>query len=544
MRKFAWISLAVPLLLLAGCTRPETPQPPTSTSSTTATTSSGEAHMGGRLVRRLEGDVHTLNYLLQGTDDERQVLQYIYDPLIDFDDKLEPIPGVVTKWEIVDGNRSYILHLDPRATFSDGKPLTAADVIFTLGKIVDSQSPQFAAWFEGLDRAQTKAIDDHTVRVVFAQPRVTQLSSFNIGVLPKHIYENGDITKSRAVVGAGPYVLSRRETGRSILLKRNPHYWREKPPIDSVLFRVIGDDNVAWNALKRGDIDVMRVTNDVWWRDKDDPKVRERTRFFNGYTLAYNCVPWNLQDPLFQDVRVRRAMAMAFDRNTVIERLYHGHARPISGPFPPDSWAADPEVRPIDFNLAGASALLASAGWRDTDHDGVLDREGKRFAFTILIPTGNNTSVEQSQILQDALRKLGVEMSITTLDSSAFFDRVLQGNYQAALVSWFADPDPDPYSLFHSSQVAPNGYNVVHYVNAEADQLMERGRASFDRAERTEIYHQLHELLATDQPYLWLVQTDEQFAVSRRIHNVHSAKGLNLFLWRPGPLAWWLEAKH
>src|SRR6185295_5087818 len=144
-------------------------------------------------------------------------------------------------------------------------------------------------------------------------------------------------------------------------------------------------------------------------------------QFFSAYTLAYNCVPWNLQDPLFQDVRVRRAMAMAFDRQTVIDRLYHGHARPISGPFPPDSWAADPEVHPVDFNLPGAAALLSSAGWRDTDHDGILDRDGKRFAFTMLIPSGSNSSIDQSQILQASLRKIGVDMAITTLDSSAFF---------------------------------------------------------------------------------------------------------------------------
>lgn len=537
MRKSAWILFAASLLL-GSCTRPETPVPPPATG--TVSSPSG-AHVGGRLIRRLEGDVHTLNYLLQATDDERQVLQYIYDPLIDLDENLDPIPGVVTKWEIVDGGKRYVLHLDPRAAFSDGKPLTSADVVFTLEKIVDSQSPQFGSWFEGMDRTQTKAIDDHTVQVVFAQPRVTQLISFNVGVLPKHIYDKGDILKSRAVVGAGPYVLSRRETGRSVLLTRNPHYWREKPPIDSILFRVIADDNVAWSAMKRGDIHVMRLTNDVWWREKDDPALKEKVRFYTGYGLMYNCVPWNLQDPLFQDVRVRRAMAMAFDRQTVIDRMYHGRARAIYGPFTPDSWANDTEVHPIDFNLPGAAALLASAGWRDTDNDGILDRDGKRFEFTMLIPSGNNTSIEQSQILQDSLRKIGVEVAITTLDSSAFFERVLSGNYQAAFLSWVMDPDPDPYSLFHSTQLPPNGYNVVHYVNAEADQLLEKGRSTFDRAQRAEIYHQLHQLLAADQPYLWTVQVDERWAVSQRIHDVRTAKGLILFLWRPGPLGWWLE---
>lgn len=531
MRKLAWILIAC----LIACGR-ETPQPPAKT-----TTNVVEQRTGGRLVRRLEGDVNTLNYLLQATDDERQVLQYIFDPLIDFDQNLEAIPGTVAKWEIEDGGKAYVLHLDPRAVFSDGRPVTSADVIFTLEKILDSQSPQFAAWFDGLDRAQTKAIDERTVRVVFQQPRVTQLFAFNIGVLPKHIYEKGDITKSRAVVSNGPYVLQRRDTNKSIVLARNPHYWREKPAIESVVFRVIADDNVAWSALKRGDIHVMRVTNDVWWREVDSPVVKQRLTAYPVYSFQYNCVPWNLKDPLFQDVRVRRAMAMAFNRQDVIDRLYHGHARAVSGPFFPDSWAYNPDVHPIEFNPTGAAALLASAGWRDTNKDGILDRDGKPFSFTMLIPSGNNTSADQAQVFQESLRKIGVEMSITTLDSTAFFDRILKGNFQAVLVGWVADPDPDPYSLFHSSQQPPNGLNVVHYVNAEADQLLDQGRTTFDRARRVEIYHQLHELLATDQPTMWTVQVEEQWVVDKRVQNVRVGKSFGLFLWRPGAFGWWLK---
>ena len=136
--------------------------------SAVATTSSAErSHEGGRLVRRLEGNVKTLNYLLQQTDDERQVLALLYDPLIDLDQNLTPIPGVAARWEVLDGGKTYVLHLDPRANFSDGTPVRASDVVFTLNKIFDAQSTQFAPWFDGLDRAQTKAVDERTVRVVF-----------------------------------------------------------------------------------------------------------------------------------------------------------------------------------------------------------------------------------------------------------------------------------------------------------------------------------------------------------------------------------------
>ncbi|HUR79750.1 MAG TPA: ABC transporter substrate-binding protein [Thermoanaerobaculia bacterium] len=538
MRKLASALLAVSLLACGG----EKPVTSTTTATTTAAqTANAGPRDGGRLVRRMEADVNTLNPLLQSTEDERQVLQYLFDPLIDFDQNLEPIPGTVAKWEILDGGKTYVLHLDPRATFSDGKPVTAEDVIFTLQTIVGSDAVQFAAWFDALDKDRTQAVDDKTVRVAFKEARAPQLVYFNIPVVPKHVYSKGKFDQVRAVVGNGPYVLDRRVTGKNIFLKRNEKYWREKPHFDQVVFRVVEDDTVAWNALKRGDIHVTRLNNDAWFRVKDEPAVTDRIAFYESYELMYNCIPWNLKDPLFQDVRVRRALAMAYDTDTIIQKLYHGNARPVSGPFLPDSWAINPNVHHVDYNPQGAAALLGSAGWIDSDKDGVLDRDGKKFAFTFLVPQGSAVSSAQAQIYQESLKKLGVQMTISTVDGAAFFDRMLKGDFQAAFMAWTIDPDPDPFSLFHSSQVPPAGLNIVHYVNAEGDRLLERGRAEFDRSRRADIYRQFHELIAADQPYLFMMQVGLKWGVDKRIQNVKAAKGVGLFLWRPGPFGWWMR---
>jgi peptide/nickel transport system substrate-binding protein len=540
MRKFASLILAAGLVA-AACTDRETPQPPAPVTTATTTAPDPGPRPGGRLIRRLEGNINTLSYVHQGTEEERQVLQYIYDPMIDFNAELEPIAGTIARWEISEDGKTYTLHIDPRAKFSDGQPVTAADVLFTLGRILDEESVQFAAWYQSMDREQTKAVDEKTVRVVFKEALVPQLIYFNIGVLPKHVYEKEDLKKTTKVVGNGPYVLARRETGKNILLERNPNYWREQPYLDSVLFRVIADDSLGWSALTRGDVHVSRVTNDTWAREKDKPEVASKIAFHNTYQLSYNCIPWNLKDPLFADARVRRALAMAFDRNAVIEQLYHGQARAVSGPFTPDNWSYNPKILPIEFNLEGAAALFGSAGWTDSDKDGVLDREGKPFSFTLLVTAGSESSAQQAQIYQDALKKIGVQMAISALDTAAFFDRVLQGNFQAALLAWSIDPDPDPYSLFHTTQSPPAGLNVSSYSNAEVDKLLEQGRTTFDRARRTEIYHQIHEIVATDQPTLWMVQVGMKWGVDKRFQDVQTAKGVGLFLWRPGPYAWWLK---
>ena len=530
--------LAIALLLIATACQRETPVPPPAPNPQPPVTTPRD---GGRLQRRLESDVKTLNYILHAEEEERQVLAYIYEPLIAFDRNLTPIPCLATKWEISPDHRTYTLHLDPRATFSDKTPVKASDVVFTINKVVD-QSPQFGTWFDGLDREQTKALDADTVQVVFKQPRVSQLLSFNISVVPEHVYGKGDLSKIDAVVGNGPYVFKRRETGRTVLIERRPDYWREKPHIESILFRAVADEATAWNAYMRGQLDVGRVNNDVWFREKDKPAVKEKFVFFNAWLLSYNCFAWNVDDPLFNDARVRRALAMSFDRRTVIEKLYYGQARPVTGPFTPDQWANNTEVPPIEFNPTAASALLGSAGWRDTDNDGTLDRGGKPFAFTMLIPQ-SKVAHDQSQIFQDALQKIGVKMNLQTMEGAAFFDSVLKHDFQAAFFSWVLEPDPDRdlYSLFHSSQKAPEGFNVGGYASADADQLIEQGRTEFDAAHRAELYHQLHELLARDQPYLWTVQVASKWAVHRKVQNVEVSNALGLFLWYPGSLAWWLK---
>lgn len=528
------IALVLLIVLSLACSR-ETPAPPPPPPQAEAPSE------GGRLVRRLEGDVKTLNYLLQQTEDEKQVLALIYDPLVELDQNLQPIPGLAARWDVRDGGKTYILHLDPRATFSDGTPVRASDVLFTLHKIFDASSPQFSAWFEGLDRANTKVLDERSLRVVFDAPRAGRIYAFNIGVMPEHVYAKENFARTTKVIGTGPYVYKRRDRDRSLVLERRDDYWREKPAIASVRFRPISDNTVAWRALERGTIDVTAVPNDLWVRVKDTPSVQEKIEFHTIWQPGYNCIVWNLGDPLLQDARVRRALAMSFDRRTVIDKLYHGQARIITGPFTPDQRENSPDIMPIEFNPTAAAGLLASAGWKDSDADGVLDREGKKFELTLLIIAENAISRDQAQVFQDALTRIGVKLEIKGLDEAAFFDLVLQRNYQAAFVSWVNEVDPDPSDLFHSKQLSPNGMNVTGYTNAEADQLMDQAAAQLDARRRTEIYHQLHGVLARDQPYLWTVQVSEKWATNRRVQNVRVANGAGLFHWYPDSKGWWLK---
>lgn len=492
------------------------------------------------LTRRLETDAATLNYLLQTSDYERWVLQYLYDPLIDLDQNLQPIPGTAKSWDVSKDGKVYTLHLDPDTTFSDGTPVLASDVVFTLRKVIDDQSVQFSGFFEGLDLAQTIAVDPHTVRVVFKMPRVARWYAFNIAVLPEHVYGKGDFKTAfnDTVIGNGPYKLVGRERGRSILLQRRDDYRRTKPAIDTILFKVITDPATSWNALKRGEVDEMRVTAEIRNANKGNSAVRDRFAFYDAYPLTYNCIAWNNSDPVLRDARVRRAFSLALDRRGIIEHLYYGKARPISGPFTPDQWAYNSQVASDPYDLKRAASLLDTAGWRDSNGDGIRDRNGRKLSVEVLIAANDTSARAQSQLLQAALAQIGVDMSIGVREGTSLFDAIMKGNYQGAFMAWSVDPDPDIYSLFHSKATPPAGMNVVHYANAAVDKLIEASQTEFDTTKRREIFHRLHAVLANDQPYTWTVQAAQNWAVNRRIQGVKVSKGFGLFGWYPGPLEW------
>ena len=522
------------LLFVAGCGA-EAPEPrPAGPSS------------GGTLVRRMESDLNTLNFVLSTTVYEKYVLSCIHDSIIEWNDHLELVPALAKSWRIEDGGKRYTFEIDPRATFGDGTPVRASDVIFTLRKIVDpeSQSVQFAGLFDALDLEQTRALDDHTFVAVFREARAGQLASFNIPVLPEHVYGKGSFRDdhNETVVGSGPYRLVRWTSGQEVVLERREDYWREAPYIERIRFKVIADDNVAWNAMKRGEIDEMKVKSDVWWSEKDSPGVSNRMEIHQFYELAYNFIAWNQKSPILADRRVRIALAQCLDRQSIVENLYHGTARIITGPFTPDQWAYDPEIPAIPFDVQGARGMLQEAGWSDGDGDGILERDGRRLRIEILVSSGSLVSVQIGQILQDSARQAGIEIELSKLESATFFEKIIGGEYEGAILGLGIDPDPDPYSLFHSAQVPPVGQNFVFYSNPEVDRLLDEGRDEVDHQRRVEIYRGLHRVLHDDQPYTWVVQAASKWAVSRRVRDVRVADGFGLFLWHPGSSAWWIAA--
>ena len=502
---------------------------------------------GGSLIRRLDADISTVNPVIFNSRYDRWIANYLFTPFVYLDRNLQVAPGLAKSWEISDDGLVYRFELNPKATFSDGTPVRASDALFTLRKIVDpaSEALQIAGSFELLDVSRTRVIDEHTIEVAFRERLATQLTRFNdLFVLPEHVYGKGNFRNdfnSRAV-GSGPYKLVRRDEGKEVVMERRPDYWGAKPHIQTLVFKVINDHTTAWNALKLRQLDESVVSTDTWLREQNNPTLKQYIDFRRFYILNYNYIAWNGRNPLFRDKRVRRAMTMCIPIDSVIQDIYRGTARAMSGPFTPDEWAYNPNVPVIRYEPDSARQALAALGWADKDGDGVLEKGKTRFRFDFMIMSGNATTKQLAQMIQAELKKIGVQMDVVVLDGATAIQRLLNGNYEAAYLAWDLDPDPDPFALFHSAQFPPAGQNFVYYSNPEADRLIDQARRELDQSKRKDLYWRLHEVLAADQPYTWVVQASGKWGINKRVRGVEASRGLGLFSWYPGELGWWLAA--
>lgn len=499
---------------------------------------------GGTVVRRLEAKVSSLNPVLATTKYERMVEYYIFTPLVYVDASLKPVPALAKSWDMAPDGHSCTFHLDEKATFSDGKPVLASDVLWTIRKILEPGSgAEQISGFETIDLAQTKVIDPHTIFIAFREPLSSQLTRFNdLNVLPQHVYEKGNFKNdfNRTPVGSGPYRLAAFAANGDILLERRADYWGQKPYLQRVIFKTIIEVATGWNALKNGDIDETNISSDVWLRESRRPELQRIIDFQRFYTLGYNFIAWNERNPLFVDKRVRRALGMCLDLGSVINNLYHGTARAVTGPFTPDQYAYNPAVPVLPYDPVAALQLLHNAGWFDTNKDGVLDKGGKPFRFDINVFTGSITGEAVGQVYQQELKKIGIEANVVPLDGAQLIKRVFSNQYDAVYISWALDAEPDLYNLFHSSEAPPKGQNLVYYNNPEADRLIDAARHELDVSKRQKIQQQLHALLADDQPYTWTIQVSEKWGIRRRVHNVKVSRGYGLFMWYPGEFDWWI----
>lgn len=485
---------------------------------------------GDWLMLRLPAEMPHLNPVTSTDAYSSTILAYVFDPLLERNpDTLEMTPWLAESWEVSPDHLVYTFHLREGLVFSDGVPLTSEDVKFTFDRILDPavDAPHLRSYFT--DLVSVEAPDPRTVRITCSKPYYRHLVMIgSTQVIPKHVYGVGDFNNhpaNRAPVGSGMYVLESWTTGQELILARNPRFWgtalRGWPHFDKIRYAVITDDNAAFQLLARGDLDSMALTPEDWTRRANTPRFRERFNRFTSNRPAYTYIGWNLRKPQFADKRVRRALAMLLDRETILREIYKGLGMAVHSGFMPGTPEYNASLSAVPFDPAGAARLLEEAGWRDTDSDALLDKDGTVLRFETLLTNQNPVAEKILTVYKEELARAGVELVIRPMEWASMLDRVDKRDFDSVIMGWQMPPDPDPYQIWHSSQ-ADKGSNYVGFVNAEADKLIEDARVTFDTAERIRLYHRFQEILMDEQPYLFMLAPKALLAADKRIQGIRS----------------------
>ena len=476
------------------------------TESISAEQNGGPAY-GDMYISGSIGDASVLLPVLSSDSASAEISGYIYNGLVKYDRDIKLVNDLAEKWEISEDNLKIRFYLRKDVKWQDGQPFTAKDVEYTYKVYVDPKTP--TAYATDFLRVQEfRIIDPYTVEITYEKPYAPALGSWGQGMLPAHLLEGKDITKSplgRAPIGTGPYKFTEWKTGDRIVLDSYHDYFEGRPYIDRVMTRIIPDPATMFLELKAGKLDEMGLSPLQYRRQTDTPWFKENFVRYKYLANSYTYLGYNLQDWRFKDKKVRQAITTAINRESIVEGVLLGLGQPAYTPYKPDTFWYNPNVRKFPYDPQKAAQMLAEAGWKDTEGDGILRKDGKPFEFTIITNQGNELRKNAATIIQSDLRKVGIKVNIRVIEWAAFLKNFInKRNFEACLLGWTMGQDPNQIDIWNSKKTAERQLNFITYQNPEVDKLLELGVSTYDRNERKKYYDEFQEILAEDQPYTFL----------------------------------------
>ncbi len=495
---------------------------------------------GDEMILGWSSEPQTLTPFVSRDAYATKVYRQVLEQLIWTDvDTLRKVPGLAKSWDVTDGGYTITFHLFENATFSDGHPVRAEDVVFSYDLVMNEgiDAPVSRSYFEDNIESCTE-IDELTV-----QYRMKKIYYDSVGitgenwVLPKHIY--GDYAPEvyntqirEKCIGSGPWVVDSWSKGDRLVLSRNENYWGPKPPVDRMVIRFIKGDQPRWQEFKASNADFIGPSSEQWVKFKDADWMKENGKTIKYFSPlgGYGYIGYNLRLPLFADKEVRQALTMLIDREELIDTLRNGLGEIVTGPFFFESDQYNQDVEPWPYDPEVALEQLEEAGWVDTDNDGVLDKDidgdGVRdpFRFTFLMPSGSSYTERLQRFVQAKLAEAGIKVELDSLEWSVFEERLTNREFEVVSLAWTGSPESDPYQIWHSSQAENRGSNYIGYKNPEFDEMIEKARVEMDYDKRMEYWHRAHAILNEDQPYTFLFNRPTLIFMDDRFENVREHK--------------------
>ena len=475
------------------------------------------------------------------------------------------------KWEISPDGKTFAFSLYKGLKWSDGKPLTARDVKFSFEALKDPKYKSFhgLSYFSMIKSAKITG----PRRIVF-QAKEVHFNNFGRAaemlIIPKHIYEKrprkkaagperarpaeggggkapkgeeassgplsgslppppqpgGGQPNAEAVIGSGPYAVSNWARGKTLSLRRNPHYEsrrdfpqnRGKWLFENIVFRFFPSELDIRLRLQNGELDYSWIRVESF--EQSAPASFKKVKYEMGGKAHISYLGLNARNPLFRDPLVRQALAHLLNRELIRERFWFGHSRLAAGPWSSQSDFADPSVKPAAFNPKKAAALLKAAGWRDSDQNGVLEKslsgQKKEFAFALTFPAKD---IERYfTVYQEDLKKAGILMSLELKDPASYVKALQSGSFDV-MIAGEAAIEWDPMLSWHSKNAGKDGLsNFIGYASARADALIEKGSRELDRKKRAKAFRKLYRLIAREAPVIFFLEYPFHFyGISKRI---------------------------
>lgn len=511
MGKAAALLMAVTMAcgMLAGCgsngseKAPETAKVQTEAGAV----ESGEAGEGGGTIVYGSNDYTRINPAM---DEHGEINVLIFDGLTDHDGNNEVVPRLAKSWDYDEENFTYTFHLEEGVKWHDGEPFTADDVKFTIEAIMDpANESENAPNYEDVE--SITVIDDHTVEFKLSAPNVAFLDYMTMPILPKHLLEGENMQESdffRAPVGTGPFKLAKWDEGQQIVLEKNEDYFAGPAKIDSVIFKIVSDDNAKALQLKSGELNLAQVTpKDAMTFEGDDA--------YNVYTMStsdYRGILYNFGNEYWQEnADLIPAINYCIDRQAIIDAVLLGHGQIAYGPLQKNKYNCE-DVEKYDFNLDKAAEAFTAAGC-EKDDEGYWMRDGKRIGFTIDATPSDQVRIDMAQIAAQQLKEAGLDVR-----AEVPAEGIDWGGQECCIIGWGSpfDADDHTYKVFGTDK----GANYNGYSNEKVDAYLKAARETTDENERMAQYALFQKELAKTPAFTFFCYIDAMYVGAKNISGI------------------------
>ncbi len=487
--------------------------------------SSPEEQREQRYVEAIVGSPARVNPLFAPLNDtDADLASLVFSGLTRLGPEGQVLPDLAQSWEISEDGLNYTFKLRRDVNWHTGVAFTAEDALFTYELLADPDLPSDQDLGKFWRQVSCSAPDDFTLICELSAPFAPFLAFTNIGLLPKHILEGTsaatihDSPFNQAPAGTGPFRLAQLDQAKAIL-RANPTYYGERPAIDEIEFRFFPNPSTAAAALSRGEVQGLLLGPSASQEDFDLLTSTEGLRAYTTNRTRILMLFLNNSQPPFDDKALRQALALSVNVDDLISDLLGGRAVRADSPIVPGTWAYNPQLEPRPQDLKAARELLEEAGWEMTD-DGVRQKDGKELRISLMTDQ-DPLRIAIAQEVANQLAEVGIQIAVTPQDADLRREFLAPRQYQAAIFGWDPGPDPDPYLVWHSSQIeSPDNGNIAGYQNEDADRVIEEARQTTDLDKRQALYYTFQQMFFEDVPSVLLYYPAFTYFVAEEVQNI------------------------